>query len=79
MRPLAVAGNPWLGSAGELTAIAYLRQGRRDLAGQMLARIAADSDVPATLRQRAVQMAGSMGVAPAGNIVPSANKELTKQ
>lgn len=79
MRPLAVAGNPWLGSAGELTAIAYLRQGRRDLAGQMLSRIAADSDVPATLRQRAVQMAGSMGVAPAGNIVPSANKELTKQ
>jgi len=58
MRPLAVAGNPWLGSAGELMAAAYLQQGRRDLAGQVFARIAADEQVPRSLRQRAVQMAG---------------------
>ncbi|MEH3122239.1 MAG: tetratricopeptide repeat protein [Sphingomonas phyllosphaerae] len=58
MRPLAVAGNPWLGSAGELMAAAYLQQGRRDLAAQVFARIAADTQVPSSLRQRAVQMAG---------------------
>ncbi|TCP34894.1 tetratricopeptide repeat protein [Sphingomonas sp. BK235] len=58
MRPLAVAGNAWLGSAGELMAAAYLREGRRDLAGQVFARIAADAEVPSSLRQRAVQMAG---------------------
>lgn len=69
MRPLAVSGNPWLGSAGELMAAAYLRQGRRDLAGQTFARIAEDDGVPASLRQRAVQMAGAMeaGATPAGN------------
>ncbi|MDR6788600.1 hypothetical protein J2Y58_001960 [Sphingomonas sp. BE138] len=58
MRPLAVVGNPWLGSAGELMAAAYLQQGRRDLASQVFARIAADAQVPRSLRQRAVQMAG---------------------
>jgi hypothetical protein len=68
LRPLAVKGNPWFGSAGELVAIAYLRSGRRDLAGQLFGQIANDKDVPATIRQRTVQMAGSMGIdAVAGN------------
>ena len=58
LRGLAVVGNPWLGSAGELVAAAHLRQGRRDLAAQMFARIAADEKTPRSLRQRAVQMAG---------------------
>lgn len=61
LRPLAVKGNPWLGSAGELVAAAYLRQGRRDLAGRMFGTIASDEGVPATIRQRAVQMASVMG------------------
>ncbi|KTT72916.1 tetratricopeptide repeat protein [Sphingomonas endophytica] len=69
MRSLAVVGNPWLGSAGELMAAAYLRQGRRDLAGQVFRRIAEDDQVPRSVRQRAVQMAGAMddkaGSAPA--------------
>lgn len=62
LRSLAVKGNPFFGSAGEMVAIAQLRMGRRDLAGQMLAQIANDPDVPATIRQRTVQMAGAMGV-----------------
>lgn len=64
LRPLAVKGNPWFGSAGEMVAIAHLRSGRRDLAAQMFGQIANDPDVPASLRQRAVQMAGTMGTAP---------------
>ncbi|WP_394646408.1 tetratricopeptide repeat protein [uncultured Sphingomonas sp.] len=74
MRPLAVAGNPWLGSAGELMAAAYLQQGRRDLAGQVFARIAADAQVPRSLRQRAVQMAGVLDIPPAA---PAANEGKT--
>ncbi len=73
MRPLAVSGNPWLGSAGELMAAAYIRQGRRDLAGQTFARIAEDDGVPASLRQRAVQMAGAMGA----GTTPAGNKDKT--
>ena len=71
MRPLAVAGNPWLGSAGELMAAAYLQQGRRDLAGQVFARIAADTQVPASLRQRAVQMAGVLDGASDNKATPA--------
>lgn len=74
LRPLAVAGNPWLGAAGEMMAIAHLRSGRRDLAGQMFSAVARDEGVPETIRQRAVQMAGTMGVdtptagTPSGNL-----------
>ena len=62
LRPLAVAGNPWFGSAGELTAVAYMRMNKSDLAGPLFAKIAADEGVPDTIRQRAVQMAGAVGV-----------------
>ena len=62
LRGLAVPGNAFLGSAGELVATAYLQQGKRDLAGQMFARIARDKNQPASLRQRAVQMAGLLGI-----------------
>ena len=75
MRALAVPGNPWLGSAGELLAAAYLKQGRRDLAGQTFARIAADDDVPRSLRQRAVQMAGVLGA----QVPVVTTKGVTKQ
>ena len=62
LRPLSVAGNPWFGSAGEMTAISYLRMNRSDLAGPLFAKIAADENVPESIRQRAVQMAGAVGV-----------------
>jgi hypothetical protein len=62
LRSLAVPGNPWFGSAGEMTAIAHLRANRRDLAGKLFGQIAKGEDVPETIRQRAVQMAGLLGV-----------------
>ena len=62
LRPLAAPGNAWFGTAGELTALAYLRQGRRDLAVRLFGQIAQSDDVPQSIRQRAVQMASLMGV-----------------
>lgn len=62
LRPLAIKGSPWFGSAGELVAVAYLRMNRRDLAGQLFGQIAAEETVPETIRQRAVQMAGVLGI-----------------
>ena len=62
LKPLAVAGNPWLGSAGEMTALALLKQGKKDEAGRLFAAIAADNNVPDTIRSRAVQIAGTLGV-----------------
>lgn len=61
MTPLAVAGNPWLGSAGELLAVAQLRLGQRDQAARTFARVATDETVPQSIRQRAVQMADVVG------------------
>lgn len=62
LKPLAAPGNPWFGSAGELVAAAYLRQGNRALAGQLFAKMAQDEDVPTSIRQRATDMAGALGV-----------------
>ncbi len=62
MKPLAVKGNPWFGSAGELVAVAYLQQRKNREAGALFGEIARDQDVPESLRQRAVQMAGVLGV-----------------
>lgn len=62
LEPLAKAGNPWFGSAGEMTALAYLKQGKKPEAGRMFAAVAADRQVPRTIRSRAVQIAGTLGV-----------------
>jgi hypothetical protein len=62
LQPLAQAGNPWFGSAGEMTAMAYLKQGRKEEAGRLFAAIAADQQVPESIRSRAVQIAGTLGI-----------------
>ncbi|MGN7158604.1 tetratricopeptide repeat protein [Sphingomonas sp. SAFR-052] len=62
LRGLADKGSPWLGSAGEMVAVAYLRQNKLQQAGQTFALIAQTDGVPQSLRARAVQMAGSLGV-----------------
>jgi hypothetical protein len=62
LKPLAVSGEPWFGSAGEMTAIAYMKMRKPDLAGALFASIAKDPSVPQTLRGRARQMAGMLGV-----------------
>ena len=59
---LAVPGKPWFGPAGELLGLAYLKQGNEKLAGPLFASIARDKDAPETLRRRARQMAGVLGV-----------------
>lgn len=62
LEPLAKAGNPWFGSAGEMTALALLKQGKKAEAGKLFAKIAADTQVPASIRTRAVSVAGTLGV-----------------
>ncbi len=74
LKPLAVAGNPWFGSAGEMVAVAYMNSNQPQLAGKLFADIGKDESVPETLRSRAVQMAGVLGV----DAVNPAGKESTK-
>jgi hypothetical protein len=74
LKPLAVSGNPWFGSAGEMVAVAYMNSGQPQLAGKLFGDIGKDETVPETLRSRAVQMAGVLGV----DAVNSAGKEETK-
>lgn len=62
LKPLAVEGNPWFGSAGEMVALAYLEQQKPELAAPIFAAIAKDQGVPPTVQSRAVQMAQSLGV-----------------
>ena len=62
LKPLAAPGNPWFGSAGELVGIAYMKQGRNDLAGPLFAAISRDKDAPESLRRRTRQLAGLLGV-----------------
>ena len=59
---LSVPGNPFFGTAGEMTGMALLAKGDRNGAGQIFAKIAADKQVPESIRSRAVQIAGSLGV-----------------
>ncbi len=59
--PIAAPGNPFFGSAGELVAMAQIKQGNEDEAGAMFAQIAREDDVPQSLRARARQMAGVLG------------------
>lgn len=62
LKPLAIAGDPWFGSAGEMTAIAYMKMRKQDLAGPIFAALAKDVKVPRTIRSRARQMAGLLGI-----------------
>jgi hypothetical protein len=62
LAPLAKPGEPWFGTAGEMTALAMIKQGRKQEAGQLYAAIAKDTGVPQSIRSRAIQLAGSLGV-----------------
>jgi hypothetical protein len=63
LKPLAVPGGPWFGSAGELVGVAELKLGRRAEAGALFAAMAKDTGVPASMRRRAGQLAAELGVA----------------
>ena len=62
LAPLATPASAWYGSAGEMTALALLKAGRKSEAARRFAAIAATKGVPDTIRGRAVQIAGSLGV-----------------
>lgn len=64
LKPLAVPGNAWFGSAGELVGIAEMKAGRKAEAGALFAQMAKDTGVPETLRRRARQLATELGVDP---------------
>ncbi len=59
---LAQPDSAFFGSAGELVAIAHLEAGNNDKAGELFGQIAKDENLPETLRTRARQMAGLLGV-----------------
>jgi hypothetical protein len=75
MKPLAVPGSAFFGSAGELLGMAYLDQGKPELAGPLFAQIGKDKTVPETLRGRAKQMSSSLGY-DGGVDIPSEAPEL---
>ncbi len=62
LKDIAVPGNAFFGSAGELTAIAHLEAGNRSEAGALFAAIAKDENLPESLRSRARQMSGLLGI-----------------
>ncbi len=66
--PLARPGSAWFGTAGEMVGVAHLKMRRADLAGPLFARIGRDETVPPSIRTRAIQMAGSLGI----NAMPDA-------
>ena len=61
LQPLTKPGDPWFGSAGEMTAMALIKQGKKAEAAQLFAAIAKDKTVPGAVRDRSVQIAGSLG------------------
>ena len=78
LQPLTKAGEPYFGSAGELTAAALIKQGKNAEAGRLFAAIAADRQVPDSLRARAVQIAGMLGVDASASL-PTINNPLAAQ
>lgn len=62
LQPLAIKGNPWFGSAGEMVALSHLKAGKPDLAARLFAELARDEAVPPSIRERAVQMSGALGL-----------------
>ena len=72
LEPLTKAGNPWFGSAGEMTALALIKQGKTKEAGQLFARIAKDKDAPSAVRNRSIQIAGSLGADASAALGPQA-------
>lgn len=62
LQPLTVKESAWYGTAGELTALAMIKANRQREAAALLAGIAADRQVPDTLRARAEQLAAGLSI-----------------
>ena len=78
MEPLTKPGNPWFGSAGELTGMAYVKQGQLQKAARLFTAISEDKTVPETIRNRAVQIAGTLEVESAAPAQPTAQPGKTQ-
>jgi hypothetical protein len=76
LRPLAQPGNAWHGSAGEMLAVALIRQQKFQEAGRVFEAMAKDQSVPDTIRARAIQMASSLGI-DAVQLDPSMTGQIT--
>ena len=72
LEPLAKPGDPWFGSAGEMTALALIKQGKTKEAGQLFATLAKDKDVPESISNRAIQISGSLGADASAALGPQA-------
>ncbi len=72
LQPLAEPGLPFFGSAGEMVGMALIAKGQKPAAAQLFAKIAADDGVPDSLRSRAVQVAGSLGLDASASLPTSA-------
>lgn len=68
LAPLAKEGEPFYGSAAEMMAMAHLDAGDRKKAAALFAEIAQNEDVAETIRGRARQMAGVLGVDAVGDV-----------
>jgi hypothetical protein len=66
LQPFVKPGEPWFGTAGEMTAVALMKQGKSRDAGNLFAAIARDKHAPESLRARAVQIASTLGVDASG-------------
>ncbi len=62
LKDFVVPGNPWFGIAGEMTALAHVKAGKPDMAKPLLIAMVRDTSLPGSLRNRAAQLALSLGV-----------------
>lgn len=62
LKPFATPGNPWFGIAGEMTALAHVKAGKPEMAKPLLIAMVRDASLPGSLRNRAAQLALSLGV-----------------
>lgn len=60
LAPLAKPGNPWFGTAGEMTAVAWIKLNQPQKASALFAEIAKNKQVPESLRARAVRISGAL-------------------
>lgn len=61
LKTLAIPGNPYFPSAGEMTALSLLKLGKKDKAGALLVAIVKDPNTPSPMRGRMAGLATNLG------------------
>jgi hypothetical protein len=62
LAPMAKKGEPFFGTAGELSGLAMLKAGQKKEAGALFKSLAEDKDVAPTIRSRATLLASQLGI-----------------